>query len=271
MSGLIISLCDYSGVWSAPFLEAGYCVLRVDPKHGDCDHASNGYGAEGDGSLCIMEDNGFGLALTAGQFAGRLAGRGDWPAPTIRAAQERGERIGLLMAPPCTDFSVSGARWFAAKDADGRTAQSVRIVEDCLWVRDLLKPDWWCLENPKGRIAKLVPELGPWQMHFDPADYAGWSDHPEREAYTKDTYLYGDFSTNLRPSPREVVWYYDSKGNRGSWQWKHLGGKSERTKELRSMTPQGFARAFAMAQEPRLAAIYPPHEGNPSPSNGGTP
>jgi hypothetical protein len=36
---------------------------------------------------------------------------------------------------------------------------------------------------------------------------------------------------------------------RGSWMWANLGGKSERTKALRSKTPQGFARAFAAIQE----------------------
>jgi hypothetical protein len=33
-SGLILSLCDHSGVWSRPYLEAGYKVVRVDLKAG---------------------------------------------------------------------------------------------------------------------------------------------------------------------------------------------------------------------------------------------
>ena len=40
---------------------------------------------------------------------------------------------------------------------------------------------------------------------------------------------------------------YESAGKRGSWQWAKLGGKSERTKRLRSQTPRGFALAFAEA------------------------
>lgn len=31
---LIVSLCDYSGVWSEPYVRAGYDVIRVDLKHG---------------------------------------------------------------------------------------------------------------------------------------------------------------------------------------------------------------------------------------------
>lgn len=30
----ILSLCDYSGVWSRPYEEAGYGVIRVDLQHG---------------------------------------------------------------------------------------------------------------------------------------------------------------------------------------------------------------------------------------------
>jgi hypothetical protein len=31
---LILSLCDFSGVWSQPYLDAGYDVVRADIKHG---------------------------------------------------------------------------------------------------------------------------------------------------------------------------------------------------------------------------------------------
>lgn len=34
MKGLILSLCDYSGVWSQPYAEAGYDVRRFDLQHG---------------------------------------------------------------------------------------------------------------------------------------------------------------------------------------------------------------------------------------------
>lgn len=255
---MIVSVCDYLGTWSRPFLEleSDFFVVRVDPKHGmNYDHGGRGLGeAPGDETFTCMEDGGYGLALTVAQLRAYLEDESGYYFDRVHeritggAGYDGVECVGLLLAPPCTDFASSGARHFAAKDDDGRTEESIRIVRDCLALVDLLAPDWWCLENPKGRIARLVPELGKWLMHFDPADYAGLAEDPDRESYSKDTYLYGEFSTNLRKSPRDIVWYYDSKGNRGSWQWKHLGGKSERTKELRSMTPTGFSRAFAMAQ-----------------------
>jgi hypothetical protein len=30
----ILSLCDYSGVWSQPYVDAGYDVIRIDIQHG---------------------------------------------------------------------------------------------------------------------------------------------------------------------------------------------------------------------------------------------
>ena len=32
---LILSLCDYTGIMSQPYLDAGYKVVRIDLKHGD--------------------------------------------------------------------------------------------------------------------------------------------------------------------------------------------------------------------------------------------
>lgn len=253
---MILSLCDYSGTWSRPYIEHGHFVLRVDPKLSltEVDHGDLGYGAEGDGSFYQMKDGGWALAITVGELADGLEEQGGYFLDSIyeRRVQTEEEWTvldtrGLLMAPPCTDFSVSGARWFKEKDADGRTERSIQIVKDCMRVKEVLQPEWWVLENPKGRIARLCPTIGNWRMHFHPADYAGFANHPEREAYTKDTYLYGDFNTNLMKAPEPIQWFYDKKGNRGSWQWKNLGGKSERTKELRSMTPQGFSKAFAAA------------------------
>lgn len=55
----------------------------------------------------------------------------------------------------------------------------------------------------------------------------------------------GDFAIAKRwPEPRRLEPIRVC--SQGSWV-QRLGGKSERTKELRSMTPDGFARAFALA------------------------
>lgn len=143
---------------------------------------------------------------------------------------------GILAAPPCTDFSGSGAQYWKAKDEDGRTEKSLALVRKTLSLVEYYKPQFWALENPVGRLPKLVPEIGsPW--YFNPNEFAGYLTGEEalRECYTKRTGLWGNFV-----KPTKLSLPVSSEGN---WIMK-LGGKSERTKELRSMTPLGFAYAF---------------------------
>ena len=136
---------------------------------------------------------------------------------------------GILAAPPCTDFAGSGAQYWKAKDADGRTEASLALIDKTLEFVKCFQPHWWALENPVGRLSKLRPQLGnPW--YFQPHWYG--------DAYTKKTGLWGNFNKDL---PRN-----DVEPDPNSWIMK-LGGKSEKTKELRSMTPMGFANAFFIA------------------------
>lgn len=141
---------------------------------------------------------------------------------------------GILAAPPCTDFSVSGARWFKDKDADGRTAHSIRLVKKTLEIIDYLKPEFWCLENPIGRIHTLVPELGKPKAYFQPFEYAGYADDPGAERYTKRTALWGEGFVMPLKYPLSPI--LGSK--------MHLLPPSPDRARLRSVTPTGFSRAF---------------------------
>lgn len=140
---------------------------------------------------------------------------------------------GILAAPPCTAFAVSGAQYWAAKDASGETLEALGLVDACLRAIAVYRPKFWALENPVGRLRRY---LGPPTLMFDPCDYGGWGD--EKDAYTKKTLLWGTFQLPEK-KPIEPI----RVCSQGSWLQK-LGGKSEKTKELRSMTPLGFARAF---------------------------
>ena len=144
---------------------------------------------------------------------------------------------GILAAPPCTDFAGSGAQYWKAKDLDGRTAHSLAMLDKVLELVDYFKPKFWALENPVGRLSTLRPELGkPW--YFNPHEFAGYcgtEEQREHERYTKKTGIWGSFN---KPEKKDL-------GNNPSNNWiMKLGGKSERTKELRSMTPIGFSTAF---------------------------
>lgn len=150
---------------------------------------------------------------------------------------------GIMAFPPCTHFSVSGAQYWSEKDEDGRTAESVKLVEKTLEIVNYFEPDWWFLENPVGRIAKLVPELqnyGP--FYFHPYEYG--------DPWKKKTALYGKFKPpGKNPVKPILMKKFASKSKKQgysmySWtHWAEMQGKDKRA-ELRSYTPLGFAKAF---------------------------
>jgi hypothetical protein len=204
---LILSLFDYSGIWSKPYRDAGYEVIQIDLKLGDD----------------IFE--------VMANVGGILADDPDFSV------------YGILAAPPCTDFASSGAAWFKGKDfkpADynnPRTLEFDNTVEHCigmvlatLAIIDWLKPKFYAIENPVGRIRTLVPELGdPW--FFQPCEFG--------DPWTKKTGLYGKFNI---PVKTPVLALFGSIVQK-------TGGKSERVKAIRSNTPAGFAKAFFNANK----------------------
>lgn len=136
----------------------------------------------------------------------------------------------ILAACPCTDFASSGSRWFGAKDASGETTSSVALVQKTLATIEYFKPAVWAIENPVGRIEKLTG-LPPWRVSFDPNHFG--------DPYTKKTLLWGRFNGDMPIAPVEPT--------EGSKMHKKYGGKSQKTKNARSVTPEGFAYAFFQA------------------------
>jgi hypothetical protein len=139
---------------------------------------------------------------------------------------------GILAAPPCTDFANSGAQHWKKKDKNGSTKESVKLVKKVLEIVKHFQPKFWVIENPVGRLNELVPELkkyGPWY----------WQPFWFGDRWTKKTGLWGIFNKPKVQSKTLPLRY----SKQGSWT-QLLGGKSETTKELRSITPPNFARAF---------------------------
>jgi hypothetical protein len=86
--------------------------------------------------------------------------------------------------------------------------------------------------------------------YFDPCDYGGYlpedDQHPlwpdyiaPRDAYTKKTSLWTGGSFKM-PEKRQV----EPLSPGASQQYRKLGGKSQKTKNIRSATPRGFAKAL---------------------------
>ena len=138
----------------------------------------------------------------------------------------------ILAAPPCTHLASSGSRWWAEK-GESALLESLATVDAVFRLVFALRPAVWVIENPIGRLKRF---LGPPRFSFNPCEFAGWADDPESEAYTKKTLLWGEFAI---PERRPVAPALGSM--------MHLLPPSEERADLRSKTPQGFARAFALA------------------------
>lgn len=182
---VILDLCGGTGSWSRPYADAGYDVRVIDLQEW-----LDGRGSTGDVRMLRFLDV---------------------PRPVH----------GILMAPPCTDFAVSGARWWADKGPDALLT-GLSVVDACLRIAMVHRPLWWALENPVGR---LVHFLGEPAYTFDPCDHG--------DPYTKRTCLWGQFAL---PKRNPVAPTDGSK--------MHLLPPSSDRARLRSATPQGFARAF---------------------------
>lgn len=102
--------------------------------------------------------------------------------------------------------------------------KGLSVMDACLRICTITEPEFWALENPVGKMRRY---LGDPKLIFQPCDYG--------DPYTKRTLLWGEF--NL-PRRHQVA---PTEGSR-----MHLkyGGKSDKTKTLRSQTPAGFAKAF---------------------------
>lgn len=162
-----------------------------------------------------------------------------------------GDVYGILAAPPCTHFSGSGACWWPAKDADGRTRQGIRLVTKTLAIIAYLQPVFYAIENPVGRMGRLVFRLPAEPvMYFNPADYAKLADDPRDEQYTKKTGLWGRF---IKPTATMLGRDYSLPAVDGSK--LHRLSPSPQRAALRSVTPQGFARAFYQANRPEAGRV----------------
>ncbi len=180
---MILDLCGGTGSWSKPYRDAGYDVLVVDPQ----------------------------------EWLGGEGGTGD-----VRLFKHLKKPVhGILAAPPCTHFSVSGARWWKGKGEEA-LLHALSIADACARIVLFHKPDWWALENPVGRLRRYY---GNPAYTFNPCDHG--------DPYTKRTLIWGDFKVPER-NPVEPI--------EGSKMHKLPPGPDRA--RLRSMTPPGFAQAF---------------------------
>lgn len=223
-------------------------------------------------------DNGYTCYLFDGQHApgvtreGNLIKVGMWFKPYALASSLEeiksivGDGVCFVAGfPECTDLTVAGARWFEAK----------RAVNPCFQIEAALLATFpaivaneykapFMVENPVSVLSTL------WRKPdhiFHPWEYGGYlpedDSHPTypeyikpRDAYPKKTCLWvGNGFVMPEKKPVAVEPGYSD-------QYHRLGGKSLKTKNVRSATPRGFAQAVYEANhkadfaEPYLVTLF---------------
>lgn len=148
--------------------------------------------------------------------------------------------------PPCTDLAVSGAAHFAKKRKINPCFQdqAVALARTVETIGDACACPWF-LENPVSVMSTI------WRKPdhvFHPYHFGGylpvndihprWPDYIKpRDAYPKKTCIWAGGGWRMpKAIPVEITSGYSD-------QHKRLGGKSAKTKQIRSETPRGFAMA----------------------------
>lgn len=210
---VVWSLFDGSGIMGLPWAEAGhhvYCFNADEADHGEYEikmaHRNLHYVNK--------------LITKSSDFS-------SYPDPDI-----------IFAFPSCTELAGSGEQHqrspFSVRNAvaTAKVAERLGNVYGCPWM----------VENPVG---KLSTEWRKPDAYFHPYEYGGYMTgeeeqyHPRmpvKDGYQKKTCLwFGNGFTMPAKKPVEHIGKF--------WGWAYLGGKSEKTKQLRSLTPRGFARA----------------------------
>jgi len=233
MQQYVISLYDYTGEALKPWAEAGYTCYAFDIQHNGELRRVTDYSGGGSIHYCHADLHDF---STHSDLFFRFNGR----------------KVAFGMAfPVCTDLAVSGAAWFKKKaEADPLFQQrAAQHAIDCAGLFDDLGCPYF-IENP---VSVLATKWRKPDHTFHPYEYGGYvpygeEQHPRwpdfiapRDAYPKKTCLW---TGNGFKMPSKVAVEPESGHSR---QHLKLGGKSAKTKNIRSATPRGFARAVMLA------------------------
>jgi hypothetical protein len=228
--GIVLSLYDFTGEACRPWAEAGYECYAYDIQH-DPDFM----GPRNSGTISYIH-----------------ADLHDQE--TLNAIRDEFSDQPVIFGmafPVCTDMAVSGAAWFkkkAAADPEFQTKAVNYAVGCSVFFNDLDVP--FFIENP---VSVLATKWRKPDYSFHPYEYGGYipysePDHPRWpeyiapfDAYKKKTCLWtgGGF---VMPT-KVAVDCEGYHGNGYSTAMMKLGGKSQRTKDIRSATPRGFATA----------------------------
>ena len=241
--GIVISLYDFTGEALKPWAEAGYDCYAYDIQHSKENVNTDTFvGSKG----CITY---------------RHADLHDFNTLNAIHSEFSDKPVVFGMAfPVCTDMAVSGAAHFKRK-AEANPSFQDEAVSYAMWCAKLFNSLHvpFFIENP---VSVLATKWRKPDHSFHPYEYGGYipddqAEHPRwpeyiapRDAYPKKTCLWTGNGFNMPTKVSVTV----KEGY--ATQHLKLGGKSQRTKDIRSATPRGFAIAVYEANRPN------PHSGN---------
>ena len=232
--GIVLSLYDYTGEALKPWAEAGYTCYAFDIQHKGWTIESHYYGNRKDKHVGSIHYINMDL----------------WNIDNIEHLRYmfEGKDVVFGMAfPVCTDLAVSGAAHFKAKAKRDPEFQT-KASNHARWCADLFDALGcpYFIENPVSVLAtkwrKPDYSFHPYEygnyIHDDEAEHPRWPEYiAAKDAYPKKTCLWtGNGFTMPWTDPVQP-----EEGH--SRQHLKLGGKSAKTKNIRSATPRGFARA----------------------------
>lgn len=229
---IILDLCGGTGSWSRPFKDNGYTVIVITlPTHSVL-HWKN------------LKD-----------------GRMVFPKCTSDSEDiyiEMNKVHGILAAPPCTMFSIARNDKTALTPRDLRGGMKIvnaclEIIQEFLYEPFLVSKNnlkFWALENPESGYLKRFIGCPPYV--FDPSEFG--DNHSKKTAVwgmfnfpkkgKKVTVAKGDANNYVKSVER----YFSEKAHLIPEGYKAKTGLSMRT-IVRSITPQGFAKAFFEANK----------------------
>ena len=162
----------------------------------------------------------------------------------------------VICHPPCTDLSQAGARYWKQKQEDGRQHEAISF-----FLRLYTRPRreaYVVVENPNGIMSRppvgRVPDqvIQPW-MFGDPlikTTHLWYREHAigmDRLPLLKATHTLEDYPEGVsRTVTGGGSWRTDTKNGKTGMNksWEDSQGRDRRN-ILRSITPQGFAKAAA--------------------------
>lgn len=155
------------------------------------------------------------------------------------------EIYGILAAPPCTMFSRARTTAKTPRDFKG----AIEVVSACLRIiweaqyENRFGLKFWAMENPAGHLQRF---MGKPPFKFHPYDFG--------DRHSKHTFIWGNFNEpKKRPVKLSKKELLQSRNNTRPLPLIPREYKRDETMNpiqiRRSITPQGFAKAFFRANQ----------------------